>query len=71
MSGFGLLLSVLVIPSIRREVDSVEDEKKAPWTASTVLARFNPIRVFKLLLRPNILLAVSLCVGFISIALLT
>ncbi|KAH6651688.1 putative MFS transporter [Truncatella angustata] len=61
MSGLGFVLSILVIPTIRRETDSIEDEKRSPWTACTVLERFNPLRVFKLLLRPNILLADLTC----------
>ncbi|KAK6086216.1 Dityrosine transporter 1-like protein 3 [Seiridium cupressi] len=61
MSGLGFVLSILVVPSIRRETDSIEDEKKSPWTTYTVLERFNPVRVFKLLLRPNILLADLTC----------
>lgn len=60
MSGLGFVLSILVIPSIRKETETIEDEKeKQPWTARTVLQRFNPWRVFRLLLRPNIALAVS------------
>lgn len=62
MSGLGFVLSILVIPSIRKETESIEDEKKKqPWTARTVLQRFNPWRVFRLLLRPNIALADLTC----------
>ncbi|KAF3019259.1 hypothetical protein E8E14_005224 [Neopestalotiopsis sp. 37M] len=58
MSGLGFVLSVLVIPTIRKEI---EDEKQEPWTARRVLERFNPWRVFRLLLRPNIFLADLTC----------
>lgn len=58
MSGVGLILSLLVIPTIKSEgLD--DDKEKEPSPTLSALDRFNPARVLKLLLRPNILLAVS------------
>jgi hypothetical protein len=59
MSGFGLILSILLIPTIRKEIGEGDEKEKPVTPTLTVLQRFNPWRVFKLLLRPNILLAVS------------
>ncbi|KAI1843555.1 hypothetical protein JX266_010188 [Neoarthrinium moseri] len=58
MAGLGFVLSLLVIPTIRRESADHEDEEKLAWTAVTAFERFNPVRVFRLFRRPNVLLAV-------------
>jgi hypothetical protein len=59
MSGVGLILSLLVIPTIRREVALDDEKEKGQSPTLSALDRFYPFRVLKLLGRPNILLAVS------------
>lgn len=66
MAGVGLVLSLIFVPTIRRKVDSVlyvpgKPENDALTTAGNsrqFLAKFNPIRVLKQFLHPEILLAV-------------
>lgn len=60
MSGFGLALSLIVIPSIKREVEVVQVAGKQKLSFFEALQKFNPLGVFRQVLRPNILLAVSL-----------
>lgn len=60
MSGFGLVLSLIVIPSIKREVEVVQAAGKQKLSFFEVLQKFNPLGVFRQLLQPNILLAVNL-----------
>jgi hypothetical protein len=59
MSGFGLAVSIIVIPSIKREVEVVQVAGKQKLSFFEALQRFNPLGVFRQLLHPNILLAVS------------
>lgn len=69
MAGFGLLLSLVFVPTIRKRVDrdlstnceTSQDKPPIPTSPSLALslAKFNPIRVLKQLLHPEILLAVS------------
>ncbi|KAL3704253.1 hypothetical protein TMatcc_009944 [Talaromyces marneffei ATCC 18224] len=60
MSGFGLVLSLIVIPSVKREVEVIQVNGKEKLSFFDALQKFNPLGVFRQLLRPNILLAVSL-----------
>lgn len=68
MSAVGFILSLIFVPTIRSKVDQVEntltetvpEKSLAPIRSNRVLlAKFNPIRVFKQFLHPEILLAVS------------
>lgn len=60
MSGLGLVLSLIVIPNIKREVELVRVTGKQKLSFFEALQKFNPLDVFRQLLHPNILLAVSL-----------
>ncbi|KUL84146.1 hypothetical protein ZTR_07216 [Talaromyces verruculosus] len=61
MSGFGLILSLIVIPRIKREVEVVQVASKQKISFFDALQKFNPVGVFRQLLRPNILLADVTC----------
>lgn len=60
MSGFGLVLSLIVIPSIKREVEVVQVAGKQKLSFFKALQKFNPLGVFRQLFQLNILLAVSI-----------
>lgn len=60
MSGFGLVLSLIVIPSIKREVEVVQHAAKQKLSFFEALQKFNPLGVFRQLLQPKVLLAVSI-----------
>lgn len=68
MAGVGFVLSLIFVPTIRSKVDQVmvapkdtSIEKVAVPQVSNLglLAKFNPIRVLKQFLHPEVLLAVS------------
>ncbi|EED14213.1 MFS transporter, putative [Talaromyces stipitatus ATCC 10500] len=61
MSGFGLVLSIIVIPSIKREVEVVHVAGAQKLSLYKTLQKFNPLGVFRQLLSPNILLADVTC----------
>lgn len=64
MSGLGCIFSILVIPDIRRETASNDAEDEVPNVDGTadrirlLFQKLNPLRVLRLLVRPNIVLAV-------------
>ncbi|KAI1077901.1 putative MFS transporter [Whalleya microplaca] len=61
MSGAGLILSLIVIPTIKGEVELSSDEKNAPRSIMAILKKFNPTTVFKQYFRLNVLLADVTC----------
>lgn len=74
MSGLGFILSIIIIPNIRRETDSGNsnepdeiDTMKTGDKMRLLFQKLNPMRVFRLLARPNILLAVRVPLSFLSI----
>lgn len=67
MAGFGLGLSVIWIPSIKSEVRQLyEDAPKAEHPVIEILQRFNPSKVIKQNLRPQVLLSNITC-GFLGV----
>ncbi len=59
MAGFGLVLSLIFVPEVQQDTDGSDSEKvKKKITLRYVLRVFNPTRVFKLWLYPNILFSV-------------
>jgi hypothetical protein len=58
MAGLGLVLSLLFVPGIeKREGEGVE---RHPSSVRDVLAMFNPVRIFRQWLYPNVLLCVCI-----------
>jgi hypothetical protein len=58
MSGLGLVLAVLFVPDVKGEVES-DPKKEQSLTVVSVIREFNPFRIFKQWLYPNVFLAVS------------
>lgn len=65
-AGLGFTLSVLLIPSIQSEVAQLHEKREGKLSLFQVIKQFNPSRVFKLYLRPHILLTNTTC-GFLAI----
>ncbi|KXG51070.1 Major facilitator superfamily domain, general substrate transporter [Penicillium griseofulvum] len=63
MTLLGLVLSLLFVPSIQ-EKNRIMDSNK-PWKLCTVLSMFNPLRIFRQFVYPNIFLACLTC-GLLS-----
>ncbi|KAJ5504531.1 Major facilitator superfamily domain general substrate transporter [Penicillium fimorum] len=63
MTLLGLVLSLLFVPSIQ-EKNWVIDSNK-PWKLCTVISMFNPLRIFRQFVYPNIFLACLTC-GLLS-----
>ncbi|KAL4799990.1 major facilitator superfamily domain-containing protein [Aspergillus venezuelensis] len=64
MAGFGLILSLIFVPEVQQEVSpSIDTEKpaKKKITVRYALRIFNPIRVFRMWLYPNIFLSHLTC----------
>ncbi|KAL4917520.1 major facilitator superfamily domain-containing protein [Aspergillus aurantiobrunneus] len=68
MAGFGLVLSLIFVPEIQKEEEGAGaeiDKEKKKITPGYVLRVFNPVRVFRLWLYPNIFFAHLTC-GLLS-----
>ncbi|KAH8671697.1 putative MFS transporter [Xylariales sp. PMI_506] len=64
MAGLGFVLSFVFIPDIKSEVQQVYEEKKIDRhnrPVLDILKRFNPMKVFRLFLRPQLFLADLVC----------
>ncbi|KAL4943913.1 hypothetical protein BDV06DRAFT_234158 [Aspergillus oleicola] len=59
MAGCGLILSLIFVPEVQQEVSSNDPQKKV--TVNYALRVFNPIRVFRMWLYPNIFLSHLTC----------
>lgn len=59
MAGLGLVLSLLFVPEIeKREGEGEGKGKRRPSSVREILAMFNPVRIFRQWLYPNVLLCV-------------
>lgn len=58
MAGVGLILSLIFVPEVQQEAGSGIEEKEKKITPGYVLKVFNPVRVFRLWLYPNVFLSV-------------
>ncbi|KAL4958019.1 major facilitator superfamily domain-containing protein [Aspergillus filifer] len=65
MAGFGLILSLIFVPEVQQEVSPTEPKPKKKVTIGYALRIFNPIRVFRMWLYPNIFLSHLTC-GLLS-----
>ncbi|OQE43151.1 hypothetical protein PENCOP_c003G00173 [Penicillium coprophilum] len=63
MTLLGLILSLLFVPSIQEKNRIIDSNK--PWEFSTVISMFNPLRIFRQFVYPNIFLACLTC-GLLS-----
>jgi hypothetical protein len=66
MVGFGLALSLLFIPDIKKASENGQDEdniveidNRRSLSTPEILAKFDPRGIFRLLMYPNILFAVG------------
>ncbi|GKZ20535.1 hypothetical protein AbraIFM66951_005860 [Aspergillus brasiliensis] len=67
MAGFGSALSIFAIPNIKSEVRQLYEERKETHiTLHSVLRAFNPTKVFKLYLLPQVFLSDVTC-GFLAV----
>ncbi|KAL4863201.1 hypothetical protein BDV12DRAFT_206728 [Aspergillus spectabilis] len=67
MSGLGFGLSLFFIPDIRSEVKQVySDFDASELSFRGIISRFNPVKMFKVYLRPQVFLA-DLCCGLLAI----
>lgn len=57
MTLLGLILSLLFVPSIQEKTRVIDSNK--PWKLCTVSGLFNPLRIFRQFVYPNVSLAVS------------
>lgn len=57
---------MLLIPNIQSEVAQVHEQRAGSLTLLQIIKQFNPSRVFKLYLRPHILLTNTTC-GFLGV----
>lgn len=67
MVGFGLALSLLFVPDIKKtdekgqhEVNIVEEDNRRSLSALEILAKFNPSGIFRPLMYSNVLFAVGI-----------
>ncbi|KAJ4251522.1 hypothetical protein NW762_011509 [Fusarium torreyae] len=68
MTGLGFALSFFFIPTIRSEVEQLHGKlSPAERSVSGVLKRFNPTKIFKQFLRPQVFLADLTC-GFLAVS---
>lgn len=61
MAGLGLVLSLIFVPEVQQDISSSETQKqkeKEKITLPYALKVFNPVRVFRLWLYPNVLFSV-------------
>jgi hypothetical protein len=56
MTLLGLILSVLFVPSIQEKSRVIGSDQ--PWKLCTVIGMFNPLRIFRQFVYPNVFLAV-------------
>jgi hypothetical protein len=57
MTLLGLILSLLFVPSIQEKNRVIGSNQ--PWKLCTVISMFNPLRIFRQFVYPNVFLAVS------------
>lgn len=57
---------MLLIPSIQSEVAQLHEKREGKLSLRQIIKQFNPSRVFKLYLRPHILLTNTTC-GFLAV----
>ncbi|KAJ3517695.1 hypothetical protein NM208_g14668 [Fusarium decemcellulare] len=68
MAGLGLTLSAFFIPSIQSEVQQLHGRlSRSERSVTGVLKRFNPTKIFKQFLRPQVFLADLTC-GFLAVS---
>ena len=64
MTGFGLILSILFVPEIPSADTKLSTPPDKPYSRTTktlhIISAFNPTRIFRLWVYPNIFLAVCL-----------
>ncbi|KAL4806407.1 major facilitator superfamily domain-containing protein [Aspergillus unguis] len=66
MAGFGLVLSLIFVPEVQQEAGlGIEEKEKKKITLRYALRVFNPMRVFRLWLYPNVFLSFFTC-GLLS-----
>lgn len=58
MTGLGLVLSVLFVPEIKQETKT-DGEKKPKRTVKEVVCMFDPMRIIRQYVYPNVFLCVS------------
>ena len=58
MTGFGLVLAILFVPEIKQE-SKEEPEEKEKRTVLSALRLFNPLRIFRQWVYPNVFFSVS------------
>lgn len=58
MTLLGLILSLLFVPSVQEK--NLVIGSGQPWKLSTVLKMFNPLRIFRQFIFPNVFLAVRM-----------
>ncbi|CAI7612426.1 unnamed protein product [Penicillium glandicola] len=63
MTLLGLILSLLFVPSIQEKNRIIGSNK--PWKLCTVISMFNPLRIFRQFVYPNVFLACLTC-GLLS-----
>ncbi|KAJ5823010.1 hypothetical protein N7447_005350 [Penicillium robsamsonii] len=63
MTLLGLVSSLLFVPSIQEKNQTIDSNK--PWKLCTVISMFNPLRIFRQFVYPNIFLACLTC-GLLS-----
>ncbi|KAH7161865.1 major facilitator superfamily domain-containing protein [Dactylonectria macrodidyma] len=68
MSAFGLVLSIIFIPSIRCEVDQLHGEvSRENLSVFEIIKRFDPTKILKQFFRPQVFLADLTC-GFLAVS---
>ncbi|RDW74661.1 putative MFS transporter [Aspergillus mulundensis] len=65
MAGLGMVLSLMFVPEVQQEPSTEKEQKKKQITLRYALKVFNPLRVFRLWLYPNIFLSFLTC-GLLS-----
>lgn len=58
MTLLGLILSLLFVPSVQEK--NLVIGSGQPWKISTVFKMFNPFRIFRQFIYPNVFIAVSI-----------
>lgn len=60
MTGFGLVLAIVFVPEIKQEFKEKEDaEEKEKKTVLSALRLFNPLRIVRQWVYPNVFFSVS------------
>ena len=60
MTLLGLILSLLFVPSIQEKNRVIGSDQ--PLNLSTIMSMFNPLRIFRQFVYPNVFLAVSILI---------